>query len=246
MMTKTYKFLLCTIIFSQFQQVLCAQANLLQQKRTLTVTGSCQLKELADLAQITLTAEHLEKEAAVATRKTTEQYNEVKRALEKLKIADLQLATTQYQVYEQKDWENNKNVFKGYRALMSLQATTKEVGKMGDIIKVAAEEGITNVSQLNMTLSQTKLRQMESKCLKEAMMNAQEKASALAQNKIKLGQVLAVIEGSSGQYNPGPVPMDQAVYMKTAMMSSEAAPAPSVVGGMIDYQRTVTVVYELD
>jgi len=187
--------------------------------RVVSVSGQCSMNVVPDRGSLTATIDNLHKEVKPATHKTAELYNQFKKEVEALGLKGLELKTTEYQVFEQKDWENNKQVSKGYRARMGLNVSTDEIARLGDIMSVAAKIGITEVSSLNTYTSETKLKSLEAQCLKDAASDARKKADTLAG---ALGaKVKEVITISTADISvPAPRPFEGRGMMKTMALES--------------------------
>jgi len=212
----------------------------------VSVGGECRLRVSTDRGQMTLTVENIDKDVAKATKKTNDQYNKLKKDLEKLKVDDLEITTSSYNVYERKEWESNKSVSKGFIASLSMVLESNKLDAFGDFIRVANINNVTNVSDFNTFLSLQKQKQLDLECLKVASKSAMEKAQTLAQElKGKLGGVLQINETQS--FTPAPNPYPAPMGANMMKMDSEAAtpPAPQITAGQTEYNKSITVNFEL-
>lgn len=218
-----------------------AQAEL---DRLVTVSGECSMNVTPDRGSLTATIDNLNKEVKPATQKTAEAYNLLKKEIEALNLKNLELKTTEYQVFEQKDWEKDKHVSKGFRARMGLNISTDEIARLGDIMAVAAKLGVTEVSSLNTYTSETKQKSLEAQCLKEAALDARKKADTLAN---ALGaKVKEVVTISSADINvPQPRPFEGRAMMKTMALDSGGT-VPSVEGGKEKYSLKIQATFRID
>jgi uncharacterized protein YggE len=206
-------------------------------ERKVSVSGNCTRQVTADRGSIVLTSEFRDQELDTAANKATKTYDRIRDEVKKLKLDDLELQTVEYNVGQIREWENNRSVFKGYRARMGLRVSTVSIQRLGEVIALATKHGIQDVSQLNMYMSQAKALKEHAMCLEEAAINARAKAEKLAGAlDAKLGAVITIIEGgTSGSTPPHFAPMAE---MKAAVADGGMrSHAPMVEAG----QQTVVV-----
>ena len=215
-------------------------------KNSVTVAGECRLNVATDRGQLQLNAESLEKDPTKATLKTTEIYNKLKKSLEKLKIEDLQITTSGYQVYEQKDWENNKSVSKGFKSSLGMKVESNEIAKFSEIIKLAGEAGITNVGSFTTFLSLEKQKKLAADCLKVAAHNAKDKAKVLAEELgSKAGKPLMISELDSNQGVPNPPMYEMRASAMLKATDAASSNGPEIGASEQEYYRKVNVTFEL-
>lgn len=122
--------------------------------RRITVSGVCQREVTPDRGAVTLTAEARDSDLKVAAQKATSSYERVRDAIKKLNLQDLELRTVEYTMGEVREWENQKNVFKGFRSRLGLRVVTSQVDKLGEVISLATREGLKEVGGLQSFLSE--------------------------------------------------------------------------------------------
>jgi hypothetical protein len=208
----------------------------------ITVDGQCSRRVVPDRGAITVTADALDKDVKAAVAEATRGYERVRAAVKRLPLENMELETAEYSVREEREWQKDKTVSKGFRARMGLKVTSSSIDKLGEVIGIAAREGIRDVGALGTFLSPEKLRQEQLGCLEEAAGHARSKAEKLAAALgAKIGPVLRLAEGAGDAERP-PVPM--MAMMKSERMADEAAP-PSVEAGKRDIATTVTATFGL-
>jgi hypothetical protein len=184
--------------------------------RTVSVSGNCIKKVSPDRGTVTLVAQYTEKTAQVASQKAMATYEKIRQAVQKMKLKDLELQTSEYSVQEQFDYVNNKSVSRGMRASLGLQITTSEISKLGDVIALSQTLEINRVTDLSTFLSAEKSKETREDCLVEAIKNARSKAEKMAESaKAKVGNVQLIDE------NPNRSTGNESAY---AMMDEEASP----------------------
>lgn len=212
--------------------------------RDVAVSGTCTRKATTDQASLTLTADFQDTDLNEAIRKATHAYTRASEAIQRIGLPDAELKTTEYSVNEVREWDKDKSVFKGFRARMGLRVATSDVAKMGQVISIAAREDIHDVSELTTSLSVKKLRSEQGLCLKEAALNARDKAEKLASAlNTRVAEVLTITETSSDSLPPRPIrPMMR--EQLAAPMSAEVAP-PAVQSGTQEVTVTIQAVFAL-
>jgi uncharacterized protein len=201
--------------------------------RTISVTGNCTKNVTYDRGAIVVTADVLDLDLQKATKRATETYEAVRAAVQKLNLKDAQLMTSEYSVTEQKEWEKERSVSKGFRARMGIQVTTSEISRLGEVIAIAAKQNVRDVSALHSFLSADKEKTERESCLEAAVQNAQAKASRMAKvANAKLGRIQQLVE--EGATAPEPVsqaPGGQSRMKKEVFSSMMDEGGPGVEAG---------------
>jgi len=177
----------------------------------IQVQGNCEVKVIPDRGRITFLAENQSKDQKEAVKKTTEQINELKEAIEELKLKNLELNNSAYAVYPVREWEKEKVIEKGFRATLSLEVTTSEISRIGEAMMKASKVGITNVGELQTFLSLEKSQDEYLKCLDIAADDAKNKA-------VQIGKKLGFTIGNVISLNE--VPMTQPPTQIGAVMKA--------------------------
>ena len=207
------------------------------------VQGSCQIKVVPDRASVSFTAENQKKSQSEAVKVTNAQMTELKEKIQKLKLADIEFKTTNYNVYPVREYEKDHYVDKGTKVTMTLEITTSDISRLGEAMVEASHAGIQNVGTMMTFLSLEKSQSEYLKCLDIASHDARKKAEQLAKKlDFNVGKVLNVIE-SPVAMQPSPVPQRGAMFAKSAMMDSiEAAP---VEAGTQNFSTNIQVTFEI-
>ncbi|MBS1957981.1 MAG: SIMPL domain-containing protein [Bdellovibrionales bacterium] len=214
--------------------------------KRVTVSGQCVLETTPDRGSVTFIVETLNADPKIAIQKTTELHEKLRNELKRSKVKDLELSTTEYTVAERKEWENNKNVSKGFFARLGVRATTPEIGNLGDLIAIAARLGVKETTGLSTYLSDQKSLDEKKRCLETAAKNAREKAEALAKSlNTKVGRVLAINERGGGNVSEPPMPMRMESMSMKSMADSNMAP-PTISGQKLTISQDVEVSFSLE
>ena len=204
-----------------------------QEKNTVQVQGSCDIKVIPDRGTVTFTAENQNKDQTIAVNLTNKQINQLKDKVLGHKFKDLELKTTNYQVYPVREYEKDKLVEKGMRASLTLEITTSEISKLGELMVDASKIGIRQVGDLTTFLSLEKNREEYSKCLEVAAENARHKAERLAKKLgFKIGDVVSVLEIPNSPNPPIPMTLHRPM-MKGGPQAMDMAASSLEVGQQI-------------
>lgn len=208
----------------------------------IQVQGNCQLKVTPDRGSVTFTAENQSKDQKEAVNKTNEQIEHLKKKIHTLDLPHLELQNTQYQVLPIREYEKDRYVDKGLRAILSLEVTTSDISRLGQVMAEASKLGVQNVGSLKTFLSLEKSKKEYLNCLDIAAEDARGKAQKLAHKLgFKIGDVMNLIETPT--LPRGPVmTMDGggAGMLKSAMV------APTTIEpGHMDFSTTLQVTFEI-
>ncbi|MEO5668150.1 MAG: SIMPL domain-containing protein [Bdellovibrionota bacterium] len=214
-------------------------------QRSVEVSGQCFRQVEADRGQIDLTHVVLEKDIQTATRSASEKYSRLKSEVENLKLKDLELKTLSYSVQERMDWVKDRQVSRGYEARMTLQVTSSEIARMGEVLQVAGNNRVKEVGSLRTFTSNAKRESERGECLKEAVLDAKRKAEGMAQSlNASVGRAMQIVEDGSSV--PRPMMMEQeSMAMPMAKAMRGAAPAPQIEGGNEELRYSVSVSFEV-
>ncbi len=217
-MKRPQTLLRCTLI-TGFYLLLAPLHSALAVDRQVNVSGNCVRKTTPDRGSITLTSEFQNMDLKAASQQATEAYEKVRKAVQKLGLENLELKTVEYSLNQAFEWQKDRQVFKGYRARMGISVSTSQTQRLGEVISIAAREGIRDVGGLRSFLSEEKLKTETAACLRDAALDARSKAEKLASAlSAKVGEVISISENTQLQgAPPPPMPM-----MAKAMRSSEA------------------------
>lgn len=213
--------------------------------KTVSVEGECEKSVTPDRASLVLTIENIDKSVKVANQKTSDTYAHVKKDVESMNLKSVELRTTEFNVNEHKEWENQKMISKGFKSRMGLFIATDDLNKIGDVMVVANKHGVQEVGSLNMFISDSKLKNLKDDCLKEASYDAKRKADVLAKALgTKVLEVLTISETATSAPLPRPMPMMRGA-MK--MMSADAEMAsPTVEAGKEKFNLKIYTTFKID
>ena len=214
----------------------------------ITATGACLKKITQDRASLILTSSFLSSSASQASNEATKVHQKLREAVQKLKLQNMGLETTNYSVGEEREWVNKKMVSKGFRARISLQVETSDIARMGEVIAAAANIGIKDIDSLSTFVSAEKYKSEYESCLEVASHNAKDKALKLAKGAgVKLGKVKSISEGALATPHSVAVrPMVMAKSMGGAELGSSPDEGPTIDTKSVDLNVSATVTFDAD
>jgi uncharacterized protein len=207
----------------------------------IQVQGNCDIKVVPDRGTISFTAENQSKDQKEAVKKTNAQINKMKEEISSLGLDNLELKNTHYNVYPVRDYEKEKYVDRGVRVSLTLEVTTSEIAKIGEVMVKASKVGIVNVGALMTFLSLEKSQKEYLKCLDIASEDAKNKAIQLGKKLgFKVGDVINLSEvPNMGDHRP----YQEAPMMKSMSMA-EAAPV-QIESGTQSYSTKIQVTFSI-
>lgn len=211
--------------------------------RSIDVQGQCFREVSPDKSRIDLSHVVLAKDIETASRLVGDSYSKLKNGIESLKLKDLELKTTNYSVQERREWVKDRQVSRGYEARMSLQVSSSEIARMGEILQVAGRESVQEVGSLQTFISTSRRELERGECLKQAVLDARAKALGMAETLgAKVGSVLRIAEEGAASL---PQTFARPEMAREAMMMKSMGEAPEVSGGKEELRYGVNASFEL-
>jgi len=194
-----------------------------------------------DRGSVELSMEKTAPSVAAAVAEVTKRIDAARAEVKKLNLANLELQTSQFQVNERRDWENQKHVFKGYSATMGLTVSTSDVPRLGDVLGMASKLGLNGSGGLRTYLSNEKQQSEYLRCLDLATVDARKKAERLVSKLgAKLGALESIIEGPRQDASPPPN-----ARMEMAMSKASADSGPTIDVGQQTLSTSIRVTFGL-
>lgn len=194
------------------------------QPNTLTVQGESQYEVAPDLAKVQFAIETRSTTAQDAQLRNRQIQDDIKQALSRVGVSSSDVETTNYNVQRWYEWDYNENkqVDKGYIVSNNFVVKTTDLQKVGDILDAGVQAGANRVDSISFELSDEKSRQVKQEALRKAATNARDKAVALAEGSgVRLGAVKSISENSYVV-----MPYARGGYDMVAM-KAEGAPVPA-------------------
>lgn len=210
-------------------------------KGQMSVTGTATLEVAPDCADLTMTLTSEAQRPGAAATSVTGKEQALVTQLGKLGVeaSDIKLSTVSLEpVYDY--LPNLPARLRGYRAALTVTATTKQFGKIGGMMEVGADAGATSLST---QFRRSDLAELKKKVREMALAAARDKAKQTASAlDIQLGRIVSVNENAGGMWNGGYFPQVANAVQR------EAAPGDTAValgGASQTLTLDITVGYEL-
>jgi uncharacterized protein YggE len=207
----------------------------------LSVSATVENKVAPDIVEFTIGVETLNKTVALSQQENAAITEKVIIALKQAGVPTASIQTTNYYVGEEKVWENNSYVSKGYRTTNSVSVRMSQINLAGTAIDAAINAGATNVTGINFSLSEAKRTELVNIALGQASTKAKAKADAMAS---ALGVKVAKITSVSESSNYVPYYFRDAMY-SNAVGAKEVSTTP-ISAGEISVNASVSITFELE
>jgi len=173
------------------------------ERDTITITGEGRVTAIPDIGQITVGIQTENDDVNIAQEENIEQFNQLVAALKAEGIAEEDLKTSSYNVYPRYDYIEGEQILRGYEVTQSLTIKIRDLDNAGNVITVASQNGVNQVSGLSFTIDEPEQYREEAR--EEALANAREKARELADLMgVTLGRIVSFSESASGGQPPIP------------------------------------------
>jgi uncharacterized protein YggE len=215
-----------------------------QQNVGLWVNGLGKTTGTPDVVILTLGVESQQKTVAQAQKAAIDAMSSVMQVLKDSGIADKDIQTSQYNIQQITKWDENQDTYVvvGYRVTNTVTCKIRDINRAGSIIDKAVVAGgdLIRVNGISFTVDDPTPYYKIAR--EKAVQYAMEKARQIAQaSGTRLGKVLYMSEDTS--YIP---PMAGNYAMKYAAMDSAAAAPTPISAGELEFQVTISMVYEIN
>jgi len=215
-----------------------------QQSVGLWVSGLGKTTGTPDVVLLTLGVESQQKTVAQAQKEAIDAMTSIMQVLKDNGILDKDMQTSQYNIQQVTRWDEKEStsVVIGYRVTNTVTCKIRDIAKAGSIIDKAADAGgdLIRVNGINFTVDDPTPYYKIAR--EKAVQYAMEKAKQISQvSGTKLGRVLYMSEDTS--YIP---PMVGNYAMKSSAMDAAAMAPTPISAGELEFQVTVSMVYEIN
>lgn len=143
----------------------------------VSVNGAGSITVKPDIAYIQVGVETQDADAEVAQQENAKLMNEVMAALAKQQIAEDDIKTVQYNVYDRYDYIDGKQTNKTYQVTNTVKVTIRDIDAVGSVIDAVTLAGANSISSIEFGIADEDAVYQEA--LKLAMESAQKKADAI-------------------------------------------------------------------
>ncbi|MCX6722287.1 MAG: SIMPL domain-containing protein [Candidatus Staskawiczbacteria bacterium] len=231
--------LIAVLVIFLFAQMGYQQKTLDQQNANqITVSGEGKIYAKPDVAIVNLGVHTQGATVAEVTGSNTKEMNAIISAVKKLKIADKDIQTTNYNLTPLYNYtEKAGSVFQGYTLDQNVQVKVRDFTKIGDVLADATDSGANLVGDLQFTIDnpQQFKDQARAKAIAQAKLNAKNLAK---ESGLGLGKLINVYEG----YSPSPI-MYNAMEKSSGIGGGIAA--PTIQPGQQEIDVTINLTYQV-
>lgn len=206
------------------------------EQKLVSVQGEGIINVTPNIAYVTLGVETSNKEMTVAQAENKEKMNAIMDELKKFGIPEKDIKTTNYSVYPDYQWQQEKSVLVGYRVVNQVRVKISKIDDTGKILDAVAAKGANTVNGIEFTVEDSSKAYQDA--LKLALKNAEAKA------KVMVGEFgytkvtpVTIIEGSQG-YTP------IVDWDAKRMAVAEAAGETPISAGQLEIRAQVNVSFE--
>ncbi len=212
-----------------------------QGEPTITVSGSAERTVDPDQVVLYLRIETLDDSASISQSQNAQISDQAKAELFKKGIKEDDLKTTYYTVGLEKEWTSDGYNILGYKTTHKVTVTTSDLENAGEFLDAAVNAGAT-VDSISFILSDEETEKIKSELLSEAVLDAKEKASKIANAAgSSIGKLVsAQYSTSSGYYSP--------IYYDSFAMETllEEDVGTSVSAGQLDISLSVSTSFAIN
>jgi uncharacterized protein YggE len=227
-------FLIAGIVFAflKFAPGFPITSVVTQKTDMFTISGEGKVTVTPDVAILNLGMTTQKNSVKLAQAEANTVVNNLTKAIKELGVSDKDIKTTNYSVYPSYDYPK----ISGYTVNINLTVTVRDIDRVNDILDKAASLGVNSVGNIQFTVDEEKLKELNREARLKAIKDAKDKASELANlSGMTLGKIVNIQEGSNRSY---PVPM----YAKADMIAGGGG--AEVQPGSTDVTSSVTLFYE--
>ena len=230
---------LTTVLLSGCSKTTTLGGVTLGQQEGIWVTGTGKVTVVPDITTLSLGIKAQEVSVAEAQSKATEAMNKVMNALDENGVAEKDIQTRHFSIYQVTRWDDIKReeVVVGYRVTNIVTAKIRDMDKTGIIIDAVAKAGgdFTRINSIAFSVDDPSAYHEEAR--EKAMADAKAKAEQLARLAgVKLGKPTYISEGIQV-----PPIYPRAVYEG---VPAPAAPPP-ISPGETEISLTIQVIYAI-
>ncbi len=214
--------------------------------RTIDAQGYSSVKVNPDLVSVYFNAETKGQTAAEAKDANSEIVDKLVTSLLKIGIDREEIQTQGFNVYEDKVWENNRYVSKGYKAShqIIIVLNTSETSLISKVIDAGVDSGAM-LSYINFELSTKKQNEYKAQALRLAGEDASTKANAIAEGLgMRVGSLVSV-STSDFYYQPWNLYSASADMGSGANAEAAKIATTNIVPGSQEVTANIRVVYKL-
>ena len=234
-MMKAHSFATAMLAVVLTASVACAQEK--TEPPVVVTNGQGVVRVAPDRATLSMAAEGRARSPREAQLQSATLMTAVQKALQDARIPKDAIRTTGYDLQQEYDYVNGKQVSRGYIARNSIEVRVDEIERAGDVLDAAVAAGATSVGGIQFDLKDRD--KVEREALRLAVADARARADAAASGAARTVDRVLRIEESRATVSP---PMPQ---FRMVAAAAEAAPQTPIAAGQIEVRAEVTLTASL-
>lgn len=231
-----------------FPRLLSAQEPGGSGKSGISVIGECLTSVVQDRGSVSISSVFPAPTTQRAAEGVRQKHDLIKQRIRALNLPDFSAETGNFSMNEdcsQRPLEERK--CSGFRAYISTSFETSDLSRVGEILDAASAAGASEISNLYLFVSQSKMKETRERCLEIAVKNSAQKAQVIANAAgIKLGKLAAVTEEGGGRSGPIHPMAFRSEMMEAATLSSEKSASQTIESKPVEVRMTISAVYNID
>jgi uncharacterized protein len=230
---------LATLLVTRFSPPFPISSVVTQKDTLFTVSGEGKMTVVPDTAIVNLgitvsklTVKAAQNEANIVIKKVTDD-------VKNLGVESKYIKTSNYSIYPQYDYRSQPARINGYQVTASLTLTVKDFDKINQVIDISTADGANTVNGIQLTVDETKQKELLNQARLQAISDAKAKAASLASAAgITLGRIVNIQESGS---SPRPYPM---MYSLDSAAGNGISEKTAIQAGSTDITTSVTLSFE--
>lgn len=207
---------------------------------TITVSGTAVVPAQPDEVAIGIALSHLAATPDAAITEVAGRSRQLEAIFEEMEIGRDRWTTSGVSVNEEREWDGQRQVHRGYKAGTRVQLRVADAQLIGRVMHESVRRCQASIDGPTWVIAPTNPAHDEARRLaaQSARAKAETYASALG---IRLGSILTVTEPG---LSSGPPPQPVAKFARA--MAMDAAPEINVQAGELDISATIIVTFALE
>ena len=208
-------------------------------QRTIITSGSALVSVSANMAELSLQLQAVNRNGAVAKEDVDSRVNDFIRALKRIGIDKADVIAPTLRLSPGYEYINQKQRFTGFRAVRSVTVTLNNLEQLNELMDTALDSGIDQIGQLQLKVRDEQQYQQQAR--EQAIEDSKQKAQTLAEAYgAKLGPIVQVRYQAAATNSPVPYGRPQAMMSRSA--SSDMG---QYIQDSIEFRDRVEVIFEL-
>ena len=190
-------FVIAGLLFTSCNGLSDNAAQTENDRAEITVTGTGQVFIIPDIAYINVGVRSQGDAVSEAIAQNNEQAQAIKNTLVAEGVADNDIQTSNFNVYQQSDYDFQGNPTRTYYSVENtVYVTVRQIENLGSILDAVGRSGANNIYGVNFDAADKSDAQTSARAL--AVQSAQKQAGEIAQAAgVELGELIAISSGAT-------------------------------------------------